>query len=220
MLCARSKVSHVDPSDRSSPEVSQLSLSEARVRCELPMQYTEEMLMARESGPLRNQGKAITFWWIAIPAFMLAVFNEAALLTIFVVRPYAVYLKDAFGLTFGFLESEGDTAVYLQYLSLVALILFFFGLAHGRRNEKVRVTLLLSLIVSFAGGTLAFVILPLILFLVINGEIGLSLLGAWAISPVLLGFLLVMGAGVGGLGGLIGNRLLRRNPRPEEVTHP
>jgi hypothetical protein len=175
------------------------------------------MLMARESSLPRNQGRAINFWWIAIPAFMLAVLNEAAVLTLFVVRPYALYLSYAFGLTFGFLQNEGDTAVYLQFLSFVGLILFLFGLLHGRRTEKARQALLLSLFVSFASAILAFMILPPIFSLLIGGEIGLNLLGALAVSPVLIGVLLVLGAGVGGLGGLIGNRLLRRRSHPERV---
>lgn len=174
--------------------------------------------MARESSLPANQGSTSDFWWIAIPTFMLTVLNEAAVLTVLVVRQYAFYLSDAFGLTFGFLQSESDTAVYLQYLSLVAFALFLLGLAHGCRTERARVTLLLSLFVAFASGVLAFAILPSILCLVIGGEIGLNLLVALAISPVLIGGLLVMGVGVGGLGGLIGNRLLRRGSRPEGAS--
>lgn len=174
--------------------------------------------MERESSLPGNQASAANFWWIAIPSFILTVLNEAAVLTVLVVRLYADYLRIDFGLTFGFLQSESDTAVYLQYLSLVALAFFLLGLAHGRGIEKARVTLLLSLIVSFASGVLAFFILPGVLCMVIGGEIGLNLLVALAVSPVLIGVLLVMGAGVGGIGGLIGNRLLRRRSRPEGVT--
>ena len=170
--------------------------------------------------PPRERSRAANFWWVAIPTFVLVVLNEAVVLLLFTVRPYAYYFSYFFGLDLGILESESDLAVCLQSLALVALILLFLGALRGGVTGKARSALVLSLIMCLCSGVLAFTILPAILSLVISDEVGVGSLTVFEVSPILIGVLLIMGAVFGGIGGLIGSHLLYRRPPAEGVTPP
>jgi len=174
----------------------------------------------QDSSPPRKRGRAANFWWKMIPVFVLVILNEAFALLFFTVRPYADNLGYVYGLDLGFLKSESDLALCLQYLVLLALILILLGILRGRATGKARSSLVLSLIVCLYSGGLAFIILSYILGLVIGVEVGLGSFTVFEVSPILIGVLLIMGAVFGGIGGLIGSHLLRRRPSPEAATPP
>lgn len=152
------------------------------------------------------------FWWLVIPYTILVALNITFVL-VSAVLPYEDYFRLVLKLNLDFLGNEDQWTLYLQYLLFFSLVFFFvIGGMRGYATGKVRSAIFLSICVCLIVGAVSFVALPMALSLVIGGEIGLSFLTVFAISPMLIGLLLALAAAGRGLGGLIGNRFLRRRP--------
>ena len=107
-------------------------------------------------------------------------------------------------------ETESQTALYLQLLLPCLLLFFLIGLTQGRIAGNIRSAVFVSMRACLAGTIVGLILLPIELALFIGGEMGLSFLTAAYISPLWIGLELVLAAVGGAGGGLLGSRLLHR----------